>query len=206
MSRTKRRSPSPDSWTSIKRTLRRWDERQLLGLIGDLFKTVLEAKAAIVGRVLQDQPLEARAAALNELRGKIHQALHPEKANVPAARRIADQYFRSTGDADGALSLYVETILRAMDIACRFGWDDGAFYDTIVTAVEAALQCLDTATDPEAIDMLAARVEKQLKHPNFPGYGMDETLHYLAEALQARANEKREELKAALTAQSAGDW
>ena len=192
-SSSERREPAPDAWISLRRTLKSWDQQQLLGLIHELYKTVPDARAAIAGRLLLDQPSSAKRATLDELRKRARQAVWPSgrglviNPDMRAARRIGDQYLRSTSDADGAIMLYVEVIEAAMELSCAFGLDDDGFYDSIWRTAQAAEKQLPSAGDGVLLEALARRVEALLDHPNFPGWDMDEVVRSLAAALGARA-------------------
>ena len=191
----KRRPPAADSWTSLSKTLRTWDQPRLIGLLHDPFKTVPEAREAMAGRLTLDKPMSARAGTLETLRKRVRRAVIPPRAvwninpNLKEARRIGDQYLRSTSDADGAILLYMELIDAAMELSFEFGWDESAFYDSIDRAAGAVEEILPVAVDRSALREAAERVERLLKHKNFPGWGMDECLGSLADAMQIRVSE-----------------
>lgn len=193
----KRPPPPSDSWTSLRRTLRTWDQAQLLGLLHDLFTTVPEARAAIAGRLTLDKPAAAKKGTLDQLRKQVRKAVWPTKSmwkgnpDMKAARRVGDQYLRATSDADGAVALYVEMVEAGMELSFEFGWDDDGFYDSIWRVAQAAEKVLPRAGDAVLLGELAARVRKLLTHENFPGWGMDGVLDSLAEGLEDRVSELR---------------
>ncbi|MFN0131966.1 MAG: hypothetical protein ACKVW3_05475 [Phycisphaerales bacterium] len=189
----KRRVPPPDSWASLRRTLHTWEQPQLLGLVHALFTTVPEARAAIVGRLTLNKPATAKKGTLDRLRKQVRRAVWPTKRmwkgdpDMRAARRVGDQYLRATSDADGAIALYVEMVEAAMELSFEFGWDDDGFYDSIWRVAQAADKQLPQACDAMLLNELAVRVRSLLEHKNFPGWGMDEVLHALAERLEQQA-------------------
>jgi hypothetical protein len=190
----KRRKPAPDSWISIRRTLRTWEQPRLLGLVQDLFKTVPEARAAIVGRLLMDQPAQARRATLDELRKRVHKTIRPSRnfwkcnPDMRGARRICDQYLRSSFDIDGAIALYVEMVQSAMELAFDYCWDETSFYDSIARAAYAAQELVPGASDADLMQELADRVARLLENKNFPGWGMDEVIESFAMTLSEQAS------------------
>lgn len=187
---SKRRAPPPDSWASLRRTLRLWDQPRLLGLVHDLFTTVPEARAAVVGRLTLNKPAAAKKGTLDDLRKRVRRAVWPTRSmwkgdpDMRAARRVGDQYLRASSDADGAIALYVEMVQAAMELSFEFGWDDDGFYDSICRVAQAAEKQLPRANDAVLLKELAVRVRKLREHENFPGWGMDEVLESLAEALE----------------------
>ncbi len=189
----KRRGPPPDSWASLKRTLRAWDQPQLLGLVHDLFTTVPEARAAIVGRLTLGKPATAKKATLDGLRKQVRRAVWPTKSmwkgdpDMRAARRVGDQYLRATSDVDGAIALYVEMVEAAMELSFEFGWDDHGFYESIWRVAQAAEKQAPRANDPVLLNELASRVRRLRANENFPGWSMDECLELLTEALEQQA-------------------
>ncbi len=188
----KRRNPSPDSWTSLRRTLDTWDQPRLLGLVHDLFTTVPEARAAIVGRLTLGKPAAAKKGTLDQLRKQVRRAVWPTKSmwkgnpDMRAARRVGDQYLRSTPDSDGAIALYVGMVEAAMELSFEFGWDDSGFYDSIDRAAQAAEKQLPQVGDAVLLGELAGRVRNLLAAENFPGWSMDDVVASLAEALEER--------------------
>ncbi len=188
-----KRQPPPDSWATLRRTLRQWDQPRLLGLVHDLFATVPDARAAIVGRLMLDKPAAAKKQTLDRLRAQVRRAVWPTKSmcngdpDMRAARRVGDQYLRTTSDADGAIALYVEMVESAMELAFEFAWDDHGFYDSIDRAARAAKDQLPRACDGVLLNELSSRTLQLLAHENFPGWGMDEVIESLASAMGRRA-------------------
>lgn len=173
--------------------MRTWEQPRLLGLVHDLFTTVPEARAAIVGRLTLNKPAATKKGTLDGLRKQVRRAVWPTKnmwkgdPDMRAARRVGDQYLRATSDADGAIALYVEMVEAAMELSFEFGWDDDGFYDSIWRAAQAAEKHLPRASDAALLKELADRVRKLGEHDNFPGWGMDEVLESLTEALERQA-------------------
>ena len=188
----RKRTPQRDSWTAIRKTLRTWEHPRLLGLLQDLFATVPEARAAIVGRLNIDEPVSARSGTIDKLLKEVRRAVRPRggawggEPDMSLARKTCDRYCRGSSDANGAFAAYLEMIEAGMELSFEFGWDDSGFYDSIARAANAAIKLLPEVSDDELLAAARSRIDTMRANANFPGWGMDEVLDELGDETSRR--------------------
>ncbi len=191
----RKRTPQRDSWTAIRKSLRTWEHPRLLGLVQDLFATVPEARAAIVGRLNIDEPVSARAGTIAKLLKEVRKAVRPPggawggEPEMGKARKTCDRYYCGSADANGAFAAYFEMIEAGMELSFEFGWDDSGFYDSIARAANVAIKLLPEVGDAELLAAARARIDAMRANTNFPGWGMDEVLDELGNETARRIAE-----------------
>jgi len=134
MAKAKKKTPS---WIDVKRKIKALDEKQLIELLGDLYRLSLENKEFFNTRFsLIDDTLEP-------YKRVIQNAVNPslednEIWDLERAENAISRYSKAIDDAKGEAELLVFFVECGNDFTLSYGDIDGEFYESMLTMYEKA--------------------------------------------------------------------
>lgn len=127
------------SWTDVNRSLNKFDNNQLIDLIGDLYHLSENNKVFFHTRFsLNEDPLEHYK---KIIRGAIHPYLEDgETLDIGIAEGAIERYSKAANDIIGETELMIFFIESGNNFTLSYGDIDDEFYDSLLLMYEKAIQ------------------------------------------------------------------
>jgi outer membrane cobalamin receptor len=130
------RSKEP-TWTDIKKIITGWSDKQLIGLVQDLYRLNPDNAAFLNARLLQQS---APKQALAPYKERIQQAVSPREpwkqdVRLSEGRKAISDFKKANGNAKNTLSLMVYYVQCGNDFTLEFGDIDEGFYNSMCSMV-----------------------------------------------------------------------
>ena len=142
---------SPMTWSGVKAKLAALEAKELLSLVGDLYRLSKENQAFL------DARCAASADPLQHYKKIISDSLYPDvQKNKPIqiakAKRAVSDYKKAAADPQGEVELMVYFVEQGNDCTLDYGDIDGPFYDALILmygrAVDQLLSLPKNAREP----------------------------------------------------------
>lgn len=193
----KKRAPRADSWIEIRRQLQTWDQPRLLGLIQDLCEAIPDVRTALAARLSQTPSARSKSTrkpvSLDPLLKKIAIAIRgrgavPKVPKLAEAKRVAEQYARVSADADGAIRLNMEIILRLVALDREFGGTEDREMNAAFAASDRIVKLIPDAENVVMLQDMIERGKEHLREKWLTGW-IEDLLVSLVPMLEARLGE-----------------
>ena len=137
------------SWQDIRRKLKHCNERDLVGMIGDLYKLNKENKYYIHAKFFDDK------ATFNQYKEIITKSLIFEpfeaKPKLSVARKVITDYKKANDNIQGLLDLMLHYLDCGTYMANRYGYYENGFYGSMRSMFKSSVK--EASQLPEKKDM-----------------------------------------------------
>lgn len=151
------------SWKSIKSQITHWDQKQLVGLIQDLYGL---NKANV--DFLNTRLLSGGDNSLEPYKKRIEHAVSPKEpwkqdVKLSEARRVISEYRKAKGDTHGLLSLMIHYVRCGNDFTLEFGDIDEPFYNSMCSMVDQFCKLLVKQGDAQLAQQFIPQLEEEFQ-------------------------------------------
>jgi hypothetical protein len=167
----KTKQPNSSNWLEIKKALKYASERDLLGLVGELYLLSKANKDFLEARFVRNQ------AALDRYKAQIKKHLAPsepwkdsQKISLKDAKKPLSDYRKATSDKIGLIELMVYYVECGTDFLCEFGDMYESYYMSLESVFDNALKQMKQFEDHE-IDDFIYRLKEVVRKANHMGWG-----------------------------------
>jgi len=135
MAKAKKKTPS---WMDVKRKIKGLNEKQLIELLGDLYRLSIENKEFFNTRFsLIDDTLKPYKRVIQDA---VYPSLEDNEVwDLERAENAILRYSKSTDDVKGEAELLIFFVECGNDFTLSYGDIDGEFYDSMLTMYEKAI-------------------------------------------------------------------
>ena len=156
-------SGTKPSWKFIKSQIAHWDQKQLMGLIQDLY-ALNKANADFLNTRL----LGGAGTSLEPYKNRIQQAVSPKEpwkqdVRLSEGRKAISEYRKAKGDAHGLLSLMIHYVRCGNDFTLEFGDIDEPFYDSMCSMVDQFCKLLIKQGDTKLAEQFVPQLEAEFQ-------------------------------------------
>lgn len=160
-------SPKP-SWKDTKAVISGWSDKQLVGLVQDLYRLSPENAAFLNARLLQHSTPKQT---LVPYKKRIRAAVSPKEpwkqgVRLSECRRAISEFRKANGNARDTLLLMTYYVQCGNDFTLEFGDMDERFYDSMCSIVGQIKDRLLKENDPEVADEILPLLEKEFERIN----------------------------------------
>jgi hypothetical protein len=166
-----------EAWSDVKNVLSEKEKKELITLIGDLYRLNKDNKTFLHSRYPTGE------ASLEPYLHQIRDALYPpitgrRRVNFSAGKRVISSYFKATNDIVGKLELMAYYVEMGTKYTVEYGdmWEN--FYFSLERMFEKITEELDSQPDDIA-DLFLPRLEKIVTMASGMGWGYYDTLNDL---------------------------
>lgn len=166
--------PKKMAWSDVKIVLSEKEKKELITLIGDLYRLNKDNKTFLHSRYPTGE------VSLEPYLKKISDALYPpvtgrRSVNFSAGKRVISSYFKATNDMVGKLELMVHYVEMGTKYTVAYGdmWEN--FYLSLERMFEKITEELDSQPDG-IVDHFLPKLEKIVDMATGMGWGYYDTL------------------------------
>lgn len=182
-------STDKPSWTDIKKVISGWSDKQLIGLVQDLYRLNPENAAFLNARLLQQS---APKQALAPYKKRIQEAVSPrepwkQEVRLSEGRKAISEFKKANGNAKDTLMLMTYYFQCGNDFTLQFGDIDERFYDSMGSMVRQIKDRLLKEQDADLTAQFLPLLEKEYQRIDGEmGWGYpDEVADYIHELRDA---------------------
>lgn len=169
------------SWTAIRQKLASCSERDLLGIISELYELSRENKNFLEVRFLQD------ASALDRYKSHIKRYLAPhepwkpsQQISIREAKKAISDYKKASSNAINLIDLMVYYVECGTDFSCEFGDMDETYYASLESMFDKAVTLMKKQ-DPYEVEDFIRRLESVIQNAKSFGWGYYDTISVILE-------------------------
>ena len=169
------------NWTEIRKKLASCSERDLLGLISELYELSKENLNFLEARFLQD------TSALDRYKAHIKRYLAPDEPWKPSqqisireAKKAISDYRKASSNAINLIDLMVYYIECGTDFSCEFGDMDEAYYASLESMFDKAVTLMKKQPLDDVEDFIS-RLEDVVQNAKSFGWGYYDTISVILE-------------------------
>ncbi|PRY21254.1 hypothetical protein CLV78_110129 [Aliiruegeria haliotis] len=153
------------SWIDIKQIISGWSDKQLVGLVQDLYRLCPENAAFLNARLLQQSTPKQKLAPYKK---RIRAAVSPkepwkQKVRLSEGRKAISDFKKANGNVRDVLTLMTYYVQCGNDFTLEFGDIDERFYDSMCTMVRQITDRLLKEQDHQIVDEILPSLEKEFK-------------------------------------------
>lgn len=158
-------SSEKHSWKDIKQALSGWSDKQLVGLVQDLYRLNSENAAFLNARLLAAQ---AATSTLSPYKKRICDAVSPsqpwkQEVKLSEGRKAISEFKKANGNIRDTLLLMTYYVQCGNDFTLEFGDIDERFYDSLCSMVRQIKDTLIKDQDQNLADAILPLLEKEFK-------------------------------------------
>ncbi|MDV7144739.1 hypothetical protein R3X27_18820 [Tropicimonas sp. TH_r6] len=151
------------SWIDIKQVISGWSDKQLVGLVQDLYRLCPENAAFLNARLLQQSAPKQRLAPYKK---RIRAAVSPREpwkqdVRLSEGRKAISEFKKANGNVRDVLMLMTYYVQCGNDFTLEFGDIDERFYDSLCTMVRQIKDRLQNEQDQKLADEILPLLEKE---------------------------------------------
>jgi hypothetical protein len=167
------------SWTDIKKVISGWSDKQLIGLVQDLYRMNPENAAFLNARLLQQSAPER---ALEPYKKRIQKAVSPREpwkqdVRLSEGRKAISEFKKANGNVKDTLLLMTYYFQCGNDFTLQFGDIDARFYDSMCSMVREIKDRLLKEKDAELNAQFLPVLEKEYQRIDGQmGWGYPDTV------------------------------
>ena len=156
-------SAEKPSWKDIKQVISGWSDKQLIGLVQDLYLLTPENAAFLNARLLQTS---APQQTLAPYKKRIRAAVSPKQpwkqdVRLSEGRKAISEFKKANGNARDTLLLMTYYVQCGNDFTLEFGDIDERFYDSMCSMVRQIIDRLLKEQDKKLVDEILPLLEKE---------------------------------------------
>ncbi len=175
------------SWSKVKAVLAQKEPKELLKLIGDLYRLSKDNRVFIESRFLAGED------ALTHYKQVIADALYPDvyrnkPIRLSVGKKAISDYRKATGDDLGVLELMVHYLEQGNDFTAEYGDIDSQFYDSLCAMLDRILELLVDQSS-EILDEYVPRLEQVVIRASGIGWGYHDYISNQLEEFLESLNE-----------------
>ncbi len=171
MARTKRTTLS---WRNIRSVLKDASRRELLSLVGDLYRLRTGNQDFLNARFIKDSyTLVPYKNAIEQYVSPAEPWKHPVKLSL--ARKAISDYRKAIGDPEGLAELMLFYAECGVSFTLEFGDIDEPFYDSVNRVFADGLKTLKRC-GPDSVGKLLPRFQNVVRLTNDIGWGFHDSL------------------------------
>ncbi|WP_099828266.1 hypothetical protein [Oceaniglobus indicus] len=153
------------SWKDIKPLISGWSDKQLVGLVQDLYRLSPENVAFLNARLLQHS---APKQTLTPYKKRIRAAVSPndpwkQDVRLSEGRKAISEFRKANGNARDTLALMTYYVQCGNDHTLEFGDIDERFYDSMCSMVRQIKDRLLKEQDQKLADDILPLLEKEFE-------------------------------------------
>lgn len=167
---------NPNKWLDIRKTLSKCSERDLIGLIADLYALSKPNKDFLEARFIKNDEVLARYKSI------IKKCIAPsepwknnQQINLKDAKKAISDYKKATNDILGLIDLMVCYVEYGTDFLCEFGDMYEQYYCSLESVFSNALKLMKTFEYEEIISF-EQRLRAIIKKSEHMGWGYYDTI------------------------------
>lgn len=182
------------SWKDIKQVMAGWSEKQLAGLVQDLYRLNPDNAAFLHARLLGEQ---TTGSTLNPYKKRICEAVSPSqpwKKDVRLAdgRKAISEFKKANGNIKDTLMLMTYYVQCGNDFTLEFGDIDERFYDSMRSMVHQIKDALIKEKDQGLTEAILPLLEKEFERIDGQmGWGYPDEFGEYVEELRDRFRESK---------------
>jgi len=162
-------SAKKPSWSQVKAILAQQEPKEVLKLVGDLYRLSKDNRVFIESRFLTGED------ALEHYKQVIADALYPDvyknkPIRLSVGKKAISDYRKATGDDLGVLELMVHYLEQGNDFTAEYGDIDAQFYDSLCSMMDRILEML-THQSSDVVDQYIPRLEQVVLRASGIGWG-----------------------------------
>ena len=153
------------SWKDVKKVISKWSDKQLAGLVQDLYNLNPENAAFLNARLLHEfDPEQILAPYMKRICSAISPS-QPEKQDVRLSegRKAISEFKKANGNVKDTLSLMVYYVQCGNDFTLKFGDIDEGFYDSMCSMIEEIKERILKEQDQNLAEEFLPLLEKEFK-------------------------------------------
>jgi hypothetical protein len=159
---------SKPSWKDIKQVISGWSDKQLVGLVQDLYRLSPENAAFLNVRLLQKT---APKGTLEPYKKRIRSAVSPKQpwkqdVRLSEGRKAISEFKKANGNVRDVLALMTYYVQCGNDFTLEFGDIDERFYDSMCSMVRQIIDRLLKEEDQKLADEFLPILENEFERIN----------------------------------------
>jgi len=163
-------------WPKIGRSLKRYDQIELINLLKEVHDLSDETKLFLETRILQLPP----STSLKPYKNKLRKALqadpqYNDEIDWDTAEQVIMNYRLASGDEEGLAELLVYYVEVANQFTLEYGDINEDYYESVENSFQRAVDHL-LSMDKTQIDKLKTRLKKVVDSAKNIGWGYHDTL------------------------------
>ena len=165
------KNPNGSKWLDIRKALKYASQRDLLGLIGELYLLSKSNKDFLEARFIRDEKVIFKYKALI----KKHLAPNPpwrdsQRISLKDAKKTLSDYKKATGDKIGLIDLMIYYVECGTDFLCEYGDMYENYYISLESVFDSALKFMKQYEDHEIEDFIY-RLQEVVRKAGHMGCG-----------------------------------
>ena len=153
------------SWKDIKPVISGWSDKQLVGLVQDLYRLTPDNAAFVNARLLQDI---APKQTLMPYKKRIRIAVSPDQpwkqdVRLSEGRKAISEFKKANGNIRDTLTLMTYYVQCGNDYTLEFGDIDERFYDSMCSMVRQIKDVLLKEQDPKLANECMHFLEREFE-------------------------------------------
>ncbi len=180
-------SAKKPSWSQVKAILAQQEPKEVLKLVGDLYRLSKDNRVFIESRFLAGED------ALEHYKQVIAQAVYPDiergkPIRLSVGKKAISDYRKATGDDLGVLELMVHYLEQGNDFTAEYGDIDAQFYTSLESMLDQILELL-TDQNMHVKNQYVPRLEQVVSRAKGIGWGYYDYISDRLEEFLAQLNE-----------------
>jgi len=172
-------SAKKPSWSQVKAILAQQEPKEVLKLVGDLYRLSKDNRVFIESRFLTGED------ALEHYKQVIADALYPDvyknkPIRLSVGKKAISDYRKATGDDLGVLELMVHYLEQGNDFTAEYGDIDAQFYTSLESMLDQILAQL-AGQNAEVMDQYIPRLDHVVIRAGGIGWGYHD---YISDRLE----------------------
>ena len=153
------------SWKDIKQAISGWSDKQLVGLVQDLYRLNSENAAFLNARLLRGK---TTTSTLTLYKKRICEAVSPsqpwkQELNLSEGRKAISEFKKANGNIHDTLMLMTYYVQCGNDFTLEFGDIDERFYESMCSMVRKIKDTLIKERDQSLADVIIALLETEFE-------------------------------------------
>ena len=143
------------SWSDVKVALQSWSTRELIDLVRDLYRLNSGNRRYLHTRLLDPD------SELQWYKRRVVDSVAPDvkpygrcRVRLSEAKNAIREYRLASSDPRGTLDLMLTFVEQGIEHYMDFGYDDNAFFDSLGSMLDEAVQMLSEAGDETQLQLL----------------------------------------------------
>jgi len=173
----------PIKQTELKKILKEFDQKELIKLIGELYKLNPEVKNYLSAKLQGEEAVEAL---FEEAQKKIKNVFFPDrgfsKLSLATAKKAISDFKKLTGDEERAVDLMVYYVELGTEFTATYGDINEPFYASMESTFAQAVKIIDTSY--ERVDSYEERFQSILEQAGHMGWGYSDALNDIYYSIQ----------------------
>ncbi|WP_404406874.1 DUF6155 family protein [Jeotgalibacillus malaysiensis] len=175
--------------TEVKKSLKEYDQKELISLIGELYKLNPEVKNYLSAKFKGEEAVEVL---FEEAQKKVKNVFFPDrgfgKLSLATAKKVISDFKKQTGDEEKTTELMFYYVKLGTEFTAMYGDIDGAFYSSMANTFAQVVEVIDTSY--ERVASYEDRLQSILEEAAQVGWGYPDALSEIYYDMEFRDEEE----------------